>query len=69
LAVAPRSTRIQDGSVPVSLAHRVAALPSTAFGGAQQPPDEDTTVGSFRDSRTGASAVTARSAVVVVAAR
>jgi len=55
--------------VPVSLAHRVAALPSTAFGGAQQPPDEDTTVGSFRDSRTGASAVTARSAVVVVAAR
>src|SRR5256885_2247287 len=39
-----------------ALAHRVAALPSTAFGPGQHPPADDTVTGWFRDSRTGAAA-------------
>src|SRR6266480_1307670 len=41
------------------LAQRVAESPSTAFFGAQQPPDDDATTGWLRDKFTSAAGATA----------
>jgi hypothetical protein len=54
--------------LPGALAQRVPLLPSTAFFGAQQLPEDDAVTGLLRDSSSSAIGPTAAFGVAVLAA-